>query len=431
MLSTLLPDLVAQVGRVKDKAVETIRKARELIGKVKDDDESKEKFKNALATLEKRNLCLDMATCIDDESTLGSSAQAALHKIKWKDFIQQPSFKTAYDASKEVEPYAKVFQVICLSQLYLDAENPECNSAEEVKEVRKVMKEKLDLYRGLTGKVSEQLSRLKHLFEKTVQVKIDTAATARLKEEEQNKKANMKAAAEAVKQSKAKVRQYSVIDASAAMAKDVKHFTKKDFLALQQLPSHPLIIDNMEIVLADNVQEALGTFVETEFKTSRSYTTSGRGAMMVEEPTQQAEVATQFGLFLGKDGGKLLDQLDRNEKNYINSPWFWAALRRCTPAGLSSQCSEASSSPPWVRGSWSWLPLTKWRWCSDSTWRIPERMRPQKSPHKLLVICSARRRSSSSRPWTSQCVLVQGLGASSTCPGAGWYVSVRSMANLS
>ena len=334
VLSTLLPDLVAQVGRVKDKAVETIRKARELIGKVKDDDESKEKFKNALATLEKRNLCLDMATCIDDESTLGSSAQAALHKIKWKDFIQQPSFKTAYEASKEVEPYAKVFQVICLSQLYLDAENPECNSAEEVKEVRKVMKEKLDLYRGLTGKVSEQLSRLKHLFEKTVQVKIDTAATARLKEEEQNKKANMKAAAEAVKQSKAKVRQYSVIDASAAMAKDVKHFTKKDFLALQQLPSHPLIIDNMEIVLADNVQEALGTFVETEFKTSRSYTTSGRGAMMVEDPTQQAEVATQFGPFLGKDGGKLLDQLDRNEKNYINSPWFWAssaAMHACGP----------------------------------------------------------------------------------------------------
>ena len=343
VFSLLLPDLASQTDKARDRSISVHLSAKALIEKVNADIEVKDKFKNAVVTLAKRLNALVNATylCGGDpaDDVVGTSEHVRLHKRAWQAFLQDEDFKQEFEKSKETEPCKDVYSVLSLSELYHNAENPACDSNEDVKQVKKQIKADLDLFRSLAGKVAEQEGRLKYLYNKSFEARVDELAKQRKKEEDAAKMAAVKAAAKAVaKKVAAKTRQFSIIECSGTLFKDCRVVTSDFFLA--NAVTAPAVIHDLKPDVPDSLVSSLSSFMENDFKTSKSYTGSGRGAKMMELSDVTA-ANSLLGHFAKKTGTTVLEKVDRNEKVYIQTPWFFgysAAMSGCGPefAMLSS-----------------------------------------------------------------------------------------------
>ena len=321
VFSKLLPELKTSVEKVEKRSNEVIGNADTLIEQVKADTEAMGKFGNALATLEKRVACLKSAA----KASTGAAGSAIMnqHDDEWKNFINDPDFKARFKAAKGLEPYKEVYTVESMSALFHFAENPTADSHEAVKQLKRTFKTKVDCFRSLANKVAEQESRLKHLFTKMRQDKVNVLAVERMKQEEDSKKANAKAAAKAMaKKQPNKPRQYSVLDKATVMPRDVTTKTTTEFVQLKKPLLEPVLMPDLQWSVPEILSKGLADFIEQDFKTSRSYTSSGRGAQLVSDALGTA-LNKEFQHVLGVDGEKLLARLDRNERLYLQTPWYF------------------------------------------------------------------------------------------------------------
>ena len=181
----MLPELKTSVEKVEKRSDEVIGNADTLIEQVKADTKAMGEFGNALATLEKRVACLKSAA----KASTGAAGSAIMnqHDDEWKNFINDPDFKARFKAAKGLEPYKEVYTVESMSALFHFAENPTADSHEAVKQLKRTFKTKVDCFRSLANKVAEQESRLKHLFTKMRQDKVNVLAVERMKQEEDSK----------------------------------------------------------------------------------------------------------------------------------------------------------------------------------------------------------------------------------------------------
>ena len=344
VFSTLLPDLASQTDKARDRATTVRKSASDLIKKVNADTEVKDKFKNAVVTLEKRLKALVAATystTAEDpaDEVVGSSTTCDSHKAQWKEFLANDQFKKEFEESQQTEPYKDVHSVLPLSELYHKAESPVCDSTDAVKDVKKEIKKHLDFYKSLAGKVAEQEGRLKYLYNTTFEARVDELAKQRKKEDDSAKVAASKAAAKAcAKKAATKTRQFSIIECSGSLFKDCRVVPSVEFLANDV--KVPAVIGQVDVDVSESLLGSLSQFMTSDFKASKSYTGSGRGAKMMEL-SDIGSANTLLGHYAKKSGSNVVEKVDRNEKVYIQTPWFFgysATMSGCGPefAMLSS-----------------------------------------------------------------------------------------------
>jgi hypothetical protein len=102
----------------------------------------------------------------------------------------------------------------------------------------------------------------------------------------------------------------------------------------------PAVIDQVDVDVSESLLGSLSQFMTMDFKASKSYTGSGRGAKMMEV-SDIGSANTLLGHFAKKSGSNVVEKIDRNEKAYIQTPWFFgysATMNGCGPefAMLSS-----------------------------------------------------------------------------------------------
>ena len=119
----------------------------------------------------------------------------------------------------------------------------------------------------------------------------------------------------------AKTRSYTIIESSGLLFQEVKTMKNNNFLEAPS-PDAPMMIEDHDIDVPDSLLKSLADLVETGFKCLKSYTGTGRGAQMME-PKEKADTNSLFGIIAKKTGSKLLGKIDKNEKSYVETPWYF------------------------------------------------------------------------------------------------------------
>ena len=106
------------------------------------------------------------------------------------------------------------------------------------------------------------------------------------------------------------------------MLRDVTTKSDTEFVLSRKPLLEPVLMPDLQWSVPEILSKGLADFIEQDFKTSRSYTSSGRGAQLVSDALGTA-LNKEFEHVLGVDGEKLLARLDRNERLYLQTPWYF------------------------------------------------------------------------------------------------------------
>ena len=129
-----------------------------------------------------------------------------------------------------------------------------------------------------------------------------------------------KAAAKAcAKKAATEVRQYSIIECSGTLFTDAKVMTSEFFL--NNPVAVPAVIEQVAVDVPESLLGSRTEFVSHDFKASKAYTGSGRGAKMMDG-SDGNDSNLLLGHFARKTGIQVLQKVERNEKAYIESPCF-------------------------------------------------------------------------------------------------------------
>ena len=275
------PELQGWGKTCSSRSFDALKSVEVLLAKVEADDTGTKEVMNAgIETLILRAATLRRAHFANGELSEQPRASSWQEHLRlWNKFIQdEDGPKKKMDASKNVEPYHKLFTMRPLSEVLRRLEDVVVTSVEEVKSCKSDLREIIAEYNGLIGRVTEQVSRMKTLFNKK-RADLELAAKKKQQQEDQeNKKGNAKIMAKAKMDGRLRssnTREHSIHKLKHDGSFTVLTIPMADYAALKELKTItvPVLIPDCHINLSPEVMAAMDDFEKEEFKTSTTYST--------------------------------------------------------------------------------------------------------------------------------------------------------------
>ena len=331
-LSTLQPELEEWARKMIQRSEDVLGKARALIDEVNSEVSMREAFTVAFNLLQFRYNVACQAFWVHGTSESGQpqAIRKDEHIVAWKEYLTENEKMKDLATTESLEPYAKVNEMSCASDVLWQLGNVDITCKDDIKNEKTRLRDVIACYGGLTTRVAEQMSRLKHFVRKRSEnIAKEQDKLKKEASEEQKRavaKAGAKARAAAKPKAKSSERTHTIHDhrprfAEAGMKTVCECESIESFCTMPMPVREPVMIRDPQWMLSNKLADALNNFLETEFRNSPNALKYQRGSKVC---LVEVKSLLELRSTLWKDGAEVEKNLSSAESHYLSSAWMFA-----------------------------------------------------------------------------------------------------------
>ena len=344
--ASLQPELLEWGKKLALRGAEMITKAEALLDELNKDTEFLTSYALLIKTLSNRLALLVNAHYIVEGQVKKEASTDAKdrHRAQFDRCINEEAIagagtglKKVFNDSKTVEPYSKMYEMKVLSEIYYSLGNVKLEKQDDVKSEKVRLREMTAIYNALISRVSDNVSKLRHSFQKKVDLRAASHDKKVQEEADAKKKELAKAQAKAKAQPKKGPSERTHVIHSLVLPDHMPNEHKLiaiDVAALAWMAwplTSPVLVGSVGWLLPGPLVSALTAFLDTDFPQSNNYTGSCRGAKLLD---QEVAAVKAKGNEMWRGGSEILRKVTPAEKAHLSAPWMFAysgAMRACAP----------------------------------------------------------------------------------------------------
>ena len=290
--------------------------------------------------MDNRLTCLTVAHYSNPANTeVGTVAVKPAHCLAFTKFKLSKAVVEQLKESDNTEPYDKLADISSLSFVLFSLENINITSNADVKTEKQRLRDIIAKYTGLIAHLGKQTVRISNAVKKHLEneEKLKNEESLLLAKEQAEGRSRASAATRlavtGAKQPSPVITSYAVLKVLDHLPtygiKPVRAFKEPDEAFFELHPSVCHRFSDLKEPPGSLVT-SVETFVNEQFKTSPSYTGTGRGAQI----TQHKFVIDTGKFVIGAENTDMLGKLSAAEKQYCQSAWMFAyspTMKSCAP----------------------------------------------------------------------------------------------------